>query len=200
MKCAAGALLAFVVLSSTPAMAGPVADAASRAEALQAQGDTVGALDALNEAMDALWDASPLAFRTVMLVDADASAGTRTERTDHTYQPDEKMTIYVEPVGYGYGAPGSDSTIGFGIDLVIENMTGQVLVDSPDLFSVAVPSSQDNRSFGMTLSVVVPFIRPGEYKAVFTVDDQNSDKNATFDMPFTVVLPATGGGTATTTP
>ena len=78
------------------------------------------------------------------------------------------MTVYVEPVGYGYGAGGSDDTIAFGIGLVIENTTGQVLVDAPEAFSVAAASPEGNRNFGMTLSVVVPFIRPGEYKAVFS--------------------------------
>ena len=33
------------------------------------------------------------------------------------------------------------------------------------------------------------FLRPGEYKAAFTVRDQNSDKTGTFEVPFTVALP-----------
>jgi hypothetical protein len=196
MKRAVGALFLVGALSSGPAAwAGPVVDAATEAESLQAEGKAVEALDALESAADALWDASPLAFRTVEVVDT-ADDGSRTPRTDDTFRPDDTLTVYVEPVGYAYGAEGGDDTIAFSIGLVIENATGQVLVEAPDAFSVAAASAQGNRSFGMTLSVVVPFIRPGEYKAVFSVDDQNSDKAATFEVPLTVVLPASDGSAA----
>jgi len=197
MKCAAGALSALLVLAcSSTAAAGPIVDAATRAEALQAEGKTVEALDALEEAVGALWAEGPLAFRTVMLVDSTGAEGARTERPNNTFQPDEKMTIYVEPVGYGFGAADSPSTVGFTIDLLIENMTGQVLVDAEDAFSVAVSGGENNRNFGMTLSVAVPFIRPGDYKAVFNVDDRNSAKSAAFEVPFAVILPSADGGTA----
>jgi hypothetical protein len=41
----------------------------------------------------------------------------------------------------------------------------------------------------MTLTFGVPFLRPGDYKAIFTVHDQNSDKTGTFEVPFTIALP-----------
>jgi hypothetical protein len=196
MKCAAAALSVLIVLFCSSAGAGPIVDAATRAEALQAEGKTVEALEALEEAASALWEEAPLAFRTVMVVDSTGADGVRTERADSTFRPDEKMTVYVEPVGYGFGAPNSPGTVGFTVDLVIENMTGQVLVDAEDAFTVGASTSGNNRDFGMTLSVAVPFIRPGDYKAVFNVDDRNSAKSATFEVPFTVVLPAAEGGTA----
>ena len=64
MKRAVGALsLVGALLLGSAAAAGPVVDAATEAEALQAEGKTVEALDALNGAIGALWDESPLAFR-----------------------------------------------------------------------------------------------------------------------------------------
>ncbi len=44
----------------------------------------------------------------------------------------------------------------------------------------------------MTLSFGVPFLRPGDYKAIFTVHDQNSDKSGTFEVPFAITLPTAG--------
>ncbi len=41
----------------------------------------------------------------------------------------------------------------------------------------------------MTLSFAVPFLRPGNYTATFTVHDENSDKTGTFEVPFEIVLP-----------
>ena len=179
----------FVALSSSIGAAGPVVDAATRAEALQSEGKTVEALEALDAAVDAVWQAAPLAFRKVVVVDSSGGYGVYEERADATYRPDEKMTIYVEPVGFGYGGSGESSTIGFTADLAIENTTGQVLGESKDVFSLTTPSRPNRREFSMTLAYGGPFVRPGEYKAVFTVRDRNSDKSGTFEVPFTIVLP-----------
>jgi hypothetical protein len=48
----------------------------------------------------------------------------------------------------------------------------------------------------MTLSFAVPYIRPGEYKAIFTVRDQNSSKSGEFEVPFTITEPVAGTGEA----
>jgi hypothetical protein len=42
----------------------------------------------------------------------------------------------------------------------------------------------------MTLTFSVPFLRPGDYTAIFTVHDQNSDKSGSFEVPFKIALPA----------
>ena len=186
---AAGIAALLVVCGSSFATAGPVVEAATRAEALQAQGETVQALDALDEAVDAIWTAGPLAFRKVVVVNSSAGFGDYDEAPGKTYKPDEKLRIYVEPTGFGYGAADGKSTIGFKADLAIENTTGQVLGEAKDVFSLSAPSSPKKREFSMVLSFGVPFLRPGEYKAVFTVHDQNSDKTGTFEVPFTIALP-----------
>jgi len=186
---AAGLAALLVMFGSSLAAAGPVVDAATRAEALQGQGQTVQALDALDEAVDAVWTASPLAFRKVVIVNSSAGNGVYDERADKTFKPDEKMMIYVEPVGYGYGTADGKTTVGFKADLAIENTTGQVLGEAKDVFALSTPSTPKKREFSMTLSFGVPFLRPGEYKAVFTVHDQNSNKSGTFEVPFTITLP-----------
>jgi len=189
MKIGAVGLTALAVAFwSSFAAAGPIVDAATRAEALQAQGKTVEALDALDAAIDQIWSASPLAFRKVVVVSSSAGQGVYEERTDKTFKPDEKMMIYVEPIGFGYGT-GASGTIGFTADLAIENTTGQVLGEAKDVFSLSAPSTPKKREFSMTLSFGVPFLRPGEYKAVFTVHDANSSKTGTFEVPFTIALP-----------
>lgn len=193
MKFKAASLSALLVVSwTTVAAAGPAVDAATRAESLVAEGKTAEALDALSEAMDALCQASPLSFRKVVIVDSSGGYGVYSERADKTFKPDDKMMVYVEPICFGYGGSGASTTIGFKADLAIENTTGQVLGEAKDVFSLSTPSTPNKREFSMTLTFGVPFLRPGEYKAIFTVHDQNSDKSGTFEVPFTVTLP-TGG-------
>ena len=101
MTIKAVGLSAFVFAAwASLAAAGPVADAAARAEALQAEGDVVGALDALNEAVDTVWNDGPLAFRSIAVVESASGFGVFEENADPTFRPDEKLTVYVEPVGF----------------------------------------------------------------------------------------------------
>jgi hypothetical protein len=190
MKFAAASLSALLVMSwATFATAGPIADAGTQAESLAASGKTVEALDALSGAMDAVCAASPLAFRKVVIVDSSSGYGVYKERASKTFKPDDKMMVYVEPICFGYGGSGDATTIGFTADLSIENTTGQVLGEAKNVFSLSTPATPGKREFSMTLSFGVPFLRPGDYKASFTVHDQNSDKTGTFDVPFTIELP-----------
>jgi hypothetical protein len=193
MKLAAALVSALAIgCGCSAAEAGPVADTAVRAEALQAEGDDMGALEALDDAIAAVWAESPLMFRKVALVDSVGGLGTYDERGNRTFRPDEKLKVYVEPVGYGFGGSGETAKIGFTTDLTIENMTGQVLTEEKNLFSISVDSAPGRREFGMTLSFGVPYLRPGEYIARFTVRDQNSQKSGSFDVPFAVAAPAPG--------
>lgn len=187
---AAGLTAVLVLTWSSFAAAGPVVDAATRAEALQADGDTVGALNALDEAVDVIWKDGPLAFRTVALVDAASGYGVYEMRADPTFRPDEKLTVYVEPVGFGYGSSDGAASIGFTADLAIENATGQVLSETDDVFSLSAPSAPNRREFYMALTFTVPYLRPGDYKAIFNVRDRNSAKSGTFEVPFSIGLPA----------
>jgi hypothetical protein len=189
----AASLSALMFVCAAPAAAaGPAVDAATRAEALVVEGKTAEALDALSAAMDAICEASTLAFRKVAIVDSSGGYGIYSERADTTFKPDEKMMVYVEPVCFGYGGSGASSTIGFTADLAIENTTGQVLGEAKDVFSLSTPSTPNKREFSMTLSFAVPFLRPGDYKAIFTVHDQNSDKSGMFEVPFAITLPSGG--------
>ena len=186
IKAAGLSAFAFAAWTSLAA-AGPVADAAARAEALQQGGDLIGALDALNEAVDALWSEGPLAFRSIAVVESASGFGVYDEEADPTFRPDEKLTVYVEPVGFGYGT--GDGGIGFTIDLSIENEAGQVLGEEDGVFTISAPVPAGRREFFMTLTFEVPFLRPGAYSAVFSVHDDNSDKTGNFAVPFQLALP-----------
>lgn len=187
MHFKAARVSAFLVLSwSSLALAGPALDAAQRAEALAAEGKVVEAFTALGEGVDALWRAVPLSFRSVAVVESASGFGIYQERPASAFRPDDKLTVYVEPVGYGYGA----DQIGFSADLALENDTGQVLTEAKDAFSVSAPAPEGKREFFMTFSFSVPFVRPGQYTAIFTVRDQNSDKTGSFEVPFEIALPA----------
>ena len=183
------AAMSALILTCAPAAAGPIVDAAARAEALQAEGKTIEALDALNEAEAALWEASPIAFRNVTLVDSFEGYGEYEKSADAAFEPDEKATVYVEPVGFGYGGSTEQPSVDFSFDFAIENTTGQIIAEGRDAFTFSNEVRPNRRDVGIGLTFTVPYVRPGEYKAVFTVRDQNSEKTSAFEVPFTVTEP-----------
>jgi hypothetical protein len=191
MRIRAACLTAVFLFSGhMAASAGPVVDAATRAETLQAEGDFAGAIAALYEAIDLVWEEAPLSFGTVAVVESSEGYGVYAERDGAVFEPDERMMVYVEPLGFGYGGSGAESTIDFTADLAIKNASGQVLGENQDVFSLSSgPRMPNKREFSMTLSFGVPFLRPGDYAAVFTVHDPNSGKSGTFEVPFEIVLP-----------
>ena len=181
----AACLLAF----ASTAVAGPAVDAAAKAEALVAEGKPAEALDAFDAAYEALWNYMPLGFRNIHLVESSAGYGIYEEQEDSAFRADDRMAVYVEPVGYSY----AETTNGYSIDLKtsleIRDTDGKVVAEAKDLWTGALETRRRNREFNMTLSYLVPFMRPGDYVAVFMVRDGHSDKTGSFEVPFTMLPP-----------
>jgi hypothetical protein len=179
------ALIATAIFSHA-AIAGAASDAAERAEALMEQGQTMAAYSAFNTAIHSFWEASPLAFRKSVLVERAEGFGDYDMRANSDFRSGDTFTVYAEPVGFGIGRSSGQYEIGFNADFRIENTKGQVLAGSEDLFSVTHRSRSQNRDFNMTLSLVIPNLKPGAYVGVFTVKDQVSHKTGQFRVPFNI--------------
>ena len=174
------------ILTGQPVSAGAASDAAARAEDLLAQGNTSAAYSAFNTAIHAFWQESPLAFRKSLLVDRAGGFGDYDARAGSDFRSGDTFTVYTEPVGFGIGRQSGQFEIGFNTGFRIENPTGQVLAANDDLFSVNHLSLSPNRDFNMTLSLVIPKLKPGPYVGVFTVKDRISTKTGEIRIPFTV--------------
>jgi len=182
----AACLLAFV----STAAAGPAVDAAAKAEALVAEGKPAEALDAFDAAYEALWNFMPLGFRNIHLVESSAGYGIYEEQADRSFRADDRMAVYVEPVGYSYAETADGYSIDLKTSLEIRDTDGKVVAEAKDLWTGALETRRRNREFNMTLSYLVPFMRPGDYVAVFMVRDGHSDKTGSFEVPFTMLPPS----------
>jgi hypothetical protein len=179
-----------------PAAAGPAVDAATRAEALIVEGKPLEALAALEEAEAALWNWAPLSFRKALFVSSSNGFGDYEARADATFRPDEDMILHVEPIGFGYGAGADGATVDFSVDLTVANATGQVLGEADDFVDLSFDVRPNQRDFAFALTLAAPYMRPGDYKAVFTLTDENSGKSGSFELPFTLTLPASEAASA----
>ena len=185
-RLGAAALIAFTAMS-LPSRAGEIADAGAKAEQAMETGDPVAAVNALDEAMEAIWKASPLVFRKALLVDSGGGFGIYVEREDATYKPGEAIIAYAEPVGFAYGKNSIGGTeIGLIVDFVLENTGGEVLFSKDEFATIGLPVRYHNREFQMTVTVNLTGLGEGDYVAKFHIRDKHSDKAGDFDLLFKV--------------
>ncbi|MBK1622793.1 hypothetical protein [Afifella marina] len=155
------------------------------AEALE-KGDTVAALDLLDEASDIVWREGPLAFRKALAVRSAEGFGDYVPRPDNRYRPGETMLVYAEPVAFTYEPQDGQHLVAMDVDLTISNLTGQVIAEGRKVFSVKTKVKAPKRDFNVVLSCPVPELRPGNYRAEFTFHDTQNAKSAGFSIPLQI--------------
>jgi hypothetical protein len=173
--------------TSAVTLAGPIADAGQKAEALLQGGDTIGAVEALDAGYDAIWQATPLVFRKTIFVDSASGFGIFAAKESAAFAAGEPIKVYVEPVGFAYGKNAiGGSEIGFDVDFELTDPSGASLFAKENFLQTTTPVRYHNREFQMTLTINLTGMSPGSYIAKFNVKDQNSEKTGTFDLPFEV--------------
>ena len=147
--------------------------------------EALSRLDRLNDEIAKVWASSPLAFRNVAVVNGVEGFGDFERRDRNSFKAGETLMVYVEPVGFSYVLENGRYSFALAADLSIESDAGQIITEGEDLFLIDDSSRVQIREFHMVLSVKVPDIKAGGYKAVYQVRDMNSGKTGSFSVPFT---------------
>ncbi|UCI30717.1 hypothetical protein [Mesorhizobium sp. B4-1-4] len=180
MKTILAALLATAICTPA-AFAGEIGDRAAEADKLLQSGDGSGAMEKFNSAEEAFWKAMPLDVLNVKQVDSATGFGIYSERANHIYKPGEKIVLYMEPVGYGYGSDGlSNSSIALSVDITVVSAAGQTLGTMEKVGRVQVASRSHNRELFFKLDLSLDGLPPGKYRCDFLMHDENSAKTAPF--------------------
>ncbi len=177
LACAAAACLA---------MAGAVPSFAQTSMPELTADEALARLERLDDEFAKVWARSPLAFRNVNVVNNAEGFGDFERRDGDTFKAGETLMVYVEPVGFTYVLENDRYSFALSADLAIENDAGQIIAEGEDLFLIDDSSRVQIREFHMVLSVKVPQIKAGGYKAVYQVKDMNSGKTGSFSVPFTI--------------
>ena len=177
---AAALALGMLTAGGGVAAAGPIADHAAESEALLGAGKPADALAAFDQATDAFWQAEPLAFRDILLVDAVTGYGRYMRHQGATYKAGDTAVIYFEPVGYGFGASGDYVRIAFSTGLEIKTPGGLILAKTNDFADLAWTGATKTHEFYGSLSVALPgTLKPGNYQLILTIADAVSKKTTT---------------------
>ena len=167
-------------------MAGTVPSVAQTSTPVLTADEALAKLDQLNDEVAKVWASSPLAFRDVTVVNSAEGFGDFKPRDGNRFNAGEALMVYVEPVGFAYALENGRYSFALSADLSIESDVGQIIAEGEDLFLIDDSSRVQIREFYMVLSVKVPEIKAGGYKAVYQVKDMNSGKTGSFSVPFTI--------------
>lgn len=179
---------AMAVAISTPLHAGPLADAAAKAEAAITAGDFDAWYAANDALLDAAWSAGGLHFGNLVATTGDATGyGAYEPRANAVYAVSEPIYLYVEPRGYGYGDIGNGvSEIAFDIDLRLLDRSGTMLFEQPDFAQFVVKTKAHARELMVNLTTTLDGAPPGDYTLEFNFRDRHSDQTAKFTNDITI--------------
>lgn len=183
----AAAVAALLVCWSVAAMAGNVADAAGQAEKLVEEGNAIDAAVTMDEAVGRLWDKLPLTvLESDFVTGKPGGYGNYQVRPDSRFKAGEKILVYAELAGFGYGRDGDLFVIDLGADVELRDSQGKVLGAQADFATFSYRSHVPNREFFAFITYSFNGLKPGAYTVVTSLRDQNSKKTGSFELPFTI--------------
>ena len=182
------AMASALFISTGPALAGELLDAAAKAEQLMAQGEFNAVLSALDNARDSVWEATPMAVRNAIFTAADPQGfGVYDIKQGSTFKRSNPIIIYAEPVDYGFGRDGEIYVIDLGLDFVIKSPDGKILAQQENFGSLTLRSRVPNKEFMAKLTYDFSGLPAGDYQVTTNMKDKNSDKSTEFAMKFDLV-------------
>ncbi|WP_342394678.1 hypothetical protein [Sinorhizobium numidicum] len=183
---------ATAVLTDSGALAGPLSDAAAKAEKQSTSGDAAGARETLRQAVSDFSQTLPFAIGKAVFVTGEPAGYAMYEpKGDAVFKAGEALVSYVEPVGLTWkeaSAKGKLETR-FTVDFDILNPKGEVLASQKAFGDFTFRGYLRNQEIYSTLTIDVTGAPSGDYVLRFRFNDVNSGKSASIDQPFKIAAP-----------
>lgn len=171
------------------ALAGPLADAAKKAEEMAAAGDTVGAHNTIRDAYGAFAATLPFSIGKAVFVSAPpAGYGMYAERQDSNFKVGEALISYVEPVGLTWRAgDGGLLESHFTVDLELLDPKGTTLAEQKAFGSFDFKGTVRNQEVFAKLTLNLSGPPTGDYVLRYRFRDSASGAVAMSEQPFKIV-------------
>jgi len=169
------------------AYAEDLTDLAKQAASDAKDGKNLEAYDAMRKAAFQVWTSGPLLFRKAIFVaKAPEGFGIYDPRGDGPFKPDEKLFIYVEPVGFTWKEKNGLHHAQLVADLVLKDDEGTVLGEQKGFGTFTFDSREENMEVMTSLTIDFTEAPAGKYTAELKFTDTQGDKSATFELPFEI--------------
>jgi hypothetical protein len=175
-----------------PSHAGPLLDAAQKAEALAASGDVLAAHETLREAVSAFSANLPFTIGKAVFVKSEPKGYAMYEpKESPTFKPGESLVSYVEPIGLTWKPAATTGQIEthFTVDFDILNPEGQVLASQKAFGDFTFTGYVRNQEIYSTLTIDVTGAPAGDYVVRYHFNDVNGNRTASVDQTFTIGAP-----------
>lgn len=185
----AGILLAASLAGTTSA--GPLAEAAARAEELAASGDAKGAYEAIRGAFGDFSETLPFSVGFATFVsDKPAAYGAYTARPDSVFKPGEPLVTYLELIGLSWKDAGDGKEqSNFTVDLELADAKGEALAQQKGFGNFSFTGHVRNQEIYTHLTLDVTGAPPGDYVLRYVVNDVHGQRSTTLEQPFTIKAP-----------
>ncbi|NRP18969.1 hypothetical protein LPJGGPFB_02220 [Ensifer adhaerens] len=177
---------------SIEAMAGPLVEAATKAEQLATSGDPAKARELLRQAVGDFSQTLPFSIGKAVFISKEPAGYAMYEPKDGTvFKTGEAIVSYVEPVGLTWkqAAVTDKLETRFTVDFDILNPAGKVLAGQKAFGDFTFTGYLKNQEIYSTLTIDVSGAPAGDYVLRFHFNDINSGKTATIDQPFKIAGP-----------
>jgi len=160
---------------------------AKQAQAAAKDGKALEAYDKMRQATLKMWTAGPLEFRKALFVTKPpAGFGIYNPRPDSTFEPGEKLILYVEPVGFTWKPKDGLNHAALVADLVLKDEEGTIMGQQEGFATFTFDSREENLEVMSAVTIDFTEAPAGKYSAELKFTDTLGDKSATFTLPFEI--------------
>ncbi|ESR27488.1 hypothetical protein [Lutibaculum baratangense] len=153
-----------------------------RAVEMLDRGETLEALQVADDAFFAVWQRLPLAFRRIELIDTAPEGYDRVApREDNAYAPGQEISIYVDPVGFGWRQGGDGWETDLTADFILSTPEGRIIAGQKDFGEFRIRSPQRARESFLVINYRFTGVPAGDYILTTTVHDRIDEEEAAFE-------------------
>lgn len=182
-------MMFIAALTPTLALAGPLMDAAKKAEELAAAGDTIGAHNTIRDAYGTFAATLPFSIGKAIFVSTPPEGyGMYATRQEASFKAGEALISYVEPVGLTWRpADGGLLESHFTVDLELLDPKGATLAEQKAFGSFDFKGTVRNQEVFAKLTLNLSGPPAGEYVLRYRFRDTASGAVAISEQPFKIV-------------
>lgn len=175
-----GMVLSLCCISTGALAQSPVGDLIEQSRQHYLAGELDKSYATIKEAMDQIWEESPLWVGTAVLIEQRSpSYGIYKPRRNNVYAHNEPIMLYLEPKGFGHRKTDNDMwQYGVEVDFVLKQPNGTVMTGQTDLIRAVKESRKKNKELSLSLIYSITGAPPGKYIVETVVRDIVTQQSA----------------------
>ncbi|WJS02123.1 hypothetical protein [Roseibium aggregatum] len=138
-------------------------------------------------AYDQAWAAAGLSFTAATFASSPSTGyGEYTPRADATFADGEALSVYAEPVGYGFQETEGGYAYELTADYKLLTKSGQVLAEQENFATFSGSGRSKQRELSAALTFQFSGLPAGDYQLETSFTDEIGGKTSAFTLPFSV--------------